>query len=127
MPLPSGGLLTTALYGIPSITGRNRSAMFLSMDGTLCSRRAGMGKSAQTRMAIRGRIFGSLPSTNTPPPARERERLAMSHYWRGLAAAISLFISTYGHGALVPRFAYVANNQDHTVSMFGTRGSRLHR
>src|SRR5260370_42402524 len=49
----------------------------------------------------------------------------MSHYWRGLAAAISLLISTYGHGALVPRFAYVANNQDDTVSIFAIRGYRL--
>src|SRR5260370_6943746 len=74
-------------------------------------------------MAIRGRIFGSLTSTNTPPPARERQ--AMSHSWRGLAAAISLLISTYGQGALVPRFAYVANNQDDTVSIFAIRGSPL--
>jgi len=49
----------------------------------------------------------------------------MSHDWRGLAAAISLLISTYGHGALVPRFAYVANNQDDTVSIFAIRGYRL--
>ena len=49
----------------------------------------------------------------------------MSHYWRSLAAAISLLISTYGHGALVPRFAYVANNQDDTVSIFAIRGYRL--
>src|SRR4029077_3718013 len=34
-------------------------------------------------------------------------------------------ISTYGRGALVPRFAYVANNQDDTVSIFAIRGYRL--
>src|SRR4030081_2264943 len=49
----------------------------------------------------------------------------MSRYWRILAAAISLLTSTYGHGALVPRFAYVANNQDDTVSIFAIRGYRL--
>src|SRR4030088_1186866 len=49
----------------------------------------------------------------------------MSRYWRVLAAAISLLTSTYGHGALVPRFAYVANNQDDTVSIFAIRGYRL--
>src|SRR6202023_3514006 len=45
----------------------------------------------------------------------------MSHSWRVLAAAISLLISTYGHGALVARFAYVANHQDDTVSILGVR------
>ncbi len=49
----------------------------------------------------------------------------MSRYWRVLAAAIWLLTSTYGHSALVPRFAYVANNQDDTVSIFAIRGYRL--
>ena len=52
----------------------------------------------------------------------------MSRYWRVLAAAISVLSSAYGHGAtsaLVPRFAYVANNQDDTVSIFAIRGYRL--
>src|SRR5258708_8269193 len=49
----------------------------------------------------------------------------MSHYWRVLTADLSLLPSTYGHGALVPRFAYVANNQDDTVSIFAIRGYRL--
>src|SRR5260370_24693086 len=49
----------------------------------------------------------------------------MSHSWRGLAAAISLLISTYGQGAIVLRFAYVANNQDDTVSILVIRGYRL--
>src|SRR6202049_3328512 len=52
----------------------------------------------------------------------------MSRYWRVLAATISVLISAYGHGAtstLVPRFAYVANNQDDTVSIFAIRGYRL--
>ncbi len=38
----------------------------------------------------------------------------MRHDWKFLAAVISLLASTYGYGAnppLVPRFAYVANNQ----------------
>src|SRR3981189_1963570 len=60
---------------------------------------------------------------------QESERKnAMSRYWRVLAAAISLLTSAYGHGAghaLVPRFAYVANNQDDTVSIFAIRGYRL--
>src|ERR1700756_4456915 len=52
----------------------------------------------------------------------------MSSYWRVLAAAVSLLTSTFGHGStntLVPRFAYVANNQDDTVSIFAIRGYRL--
>src|SRR5229473_6002276 len=49
----------------------------------------------------------------------------MRRYWSVLAAAISLLTSTYGLGALVPRFAYVANNQDDTVSIFAIRGYRL--
>ena len=52
----------------------------------------------------------------------------MSRYWSVLAAAISLLTSTYGYSStntLVPRFAYVANNQDDTVSIFAIRGYRL--
>ena len=52
----------------------------------------------------------------------------MSRYWSLLAAAISLLTSTYGYSStntLVPRFAYVANNQDDTVSIFAIRGYRL--
>src|SRR5260370_42292065 len=49
----------------------------------------------------------------------------MSRNWKVLAAVISLFSSTYGQGRLYPRFAYVANNQDDTVSIFAIRKSRL--
>jgi len=52
----------------------------------------------------------------------------MGRYWSVLAAAISLLTSTYGYSStntLVPRFAYVANNQDDTVSIFAIRGYRL--
>ncbi|MFZ3266319.1 MAG: beta-propeller fold lactonase family protein [Terriglobales bacterium] len=45
-----------------------------------------------------------------------------------MAAAISLVISTCGYGAnqpLIPRFAYVANNQDDTISIFAIRQSNL--
>jgi hypothetical protein len=45
-----------------------------------------------------------------------------------LAVACVLLVARYGHGAvhaLVPRFAYVANNQDDTVSVFAIRGYRL--
>src|ERR1035441_112170 len=52
----------------------------------------------------------------------------MSFRWKVLAAAISLVIPTCGYGAgrpLVPRFAYVANNQDDTVSIFAIRQSNL--
>ena len=52
----------------------------------------------------------------------------MGRHWKILAAALSLLIGTCGYGAsraLVPRFAYVANNQDDTVSIFAIRGYRL--
>jgi hypothetical protein len=52
----------------------------------------------------------------------------MSRYGRVLGAVISLLTSTYGLGAnhaAVPRFAYVANNQDDTVSIFTIEKARL--
>src|SRR5271156_1374900 len=52
----------------------------------------------------------------------------MSRHWKVSVAIISLFAAIYGHGAthaLSPRFAYVANNQDDTVSIFAIRKSGL--
>jgi 6-phosphogluconolactonase len=52
----------------------------------------------------------------------------MSRYLGFFATTILLFASYFGHGAShapVPRFAYVANNQDDTVSIFAIRGYRL--
>jgi 6-phosphogluconolactonase len=51
----------------------------------------------------------------------------MSCYRKVLVAMLTLLASSHAHGvrALVPRFAYVANNQDDTVSIFAIRGYRL--
>jgi YVTN family beta-propeller protein len=51
----------------------------------------------------------------------------MSRHWKILAAFLSLLTSSYGHGAgrTIPRFAYVANNQDDTVSIFSVQQSNL--
>lgn len=52
----------------------------------------------------------------------------MSHTWKVFATLISLVIPTCGYGAnqpLIPRFAYVANNQDDTISIFAIRQSNL--
>jgi len=51
----------------------------------------------------------------------------MGRYWKVLAATILLLAAAHTHAArvLVPRFAYVANNQDDTVSIFAIRGYRL--
>jgi len=52
----------------------------------------------------------------------------MSHRWKLLAAVAFLLIAPSGYAAnhaLVPRFAYVANNQDDTVSIFAIGKSAL--
>ncbi len=52
----------------------------------------------------------------------------MSRFSTFSTLVISLLAATYSAGAsqaLVPRFAYVANNQDDTVSIFAIRGYRL--
>jgi 6-phosphogluconolactonase len=52
----------------------------------------------------------------------------MSYHGKLLATVILLLASTYGQGAthpLVPRFAYVANSQDDTVSIFAVKKAGL--
>src|SRR6195256_698006 len=51
----------------------------------------------------------------------------MSRHWKILAAFLSLLTATNGHaaGRAIPRFAYVANNQDDTVSIFSIQQSNL--
>src|ERR1700722_4188715 len=57
-----------------------------------------------------------------------REDYLMSYHGKLLATVILMLASTYGQCAthpLVPRFAYVANNQDDTVSIFAIKKAGL--